>query len=113
MRSDSLTARKEPTASEVTVGASGVVDAAVILDFSKLIFTELGEYELPDFWFRVRSKRRLKASDVFILCGEAADVLTIRHAKIAKYTTGFTLRSTKVAGNSSRCAEELRSFDAV
>jgi hypothetical protein len=107
MRSESLTARKVLAASDVTVWAEGVADASVILDFSLLIFAELGEYELADFRFRVRSKRRLKASDVFILRWEVADIFAIRITDLTKHATGFALGMTKVTSHRSFCAEKF------
>ncbi len=89
------------------------MDTAVILDFSELIFAELGEYELTDFWFRILSKRRLKASDVLILCGEIANVLATRIAKISEVATSFAFRLSEIASNSSLRTKELGGFDAV
>lgn len=91
----------------------GVADTAVILDLSELIFAELGEYELTDFWFRILSKRRLKASDVLILCWEITNGLATRIAEIAKCATGFALRFSEVAGNGPFRTKELGGLDAV
>ena len=113
MRSESLTARKVLAASDVTVGAEGVADASVILNFSLLVLAELGEYELADFRFRVLSKRRLKASDVFILCWEVADIFATGITEVTKRTAGLTFCMTEVSGHSSRRTKELGGFDAV
>lgn len=77
------------------------------MDLSELVFTELGENELADFWFRILSKRRLKASDVLILCWEIADVLPRRDAEIAELAAGLTLGVAEVAGESALGAEQL------
>jgi hypothetical protein len=107
MRSESLTARKVLAASDVTVGAEGVADASVILNFSLLVLAELGEYELADFRFRVLSKRRLKASDVFILCWEVADIFATGITEVTKRTAGLTFGIAKIASHCSLCAKEL------